>query len=79
MSVLRVKNERLEKLCRALHKGGKVTANDVEQVTINADFFLNWSFSRSSSSPSPLSSVALWHKELISRSLYPVFGTELFL
>ncbi|KAK2570592.1 Alpha-taxilin [Acropora cervicornis] len=31
MSVLRVKNERLEKLCRALHKGGKVTANDVEQ------------------------------------------------
>lgn len=40
MSVLRVKNERLEKLCRALHKGGKVTANDVEQVTTNAYFFL---------------------------------------
>lgn len=77
MSVLRVKNERLEKLCRALHKGGKVTANDVEQVTTNAYFFLNWSISRSSSSP--LSSVALWHKELISSSLYLVFGTELFL
>ena len=40
-------------------------------------FFFNWSFSRSSSSP--LSSVALWHKELISRSLYLVFVTELFL
>lgn len=39
MSVLRVKNERLEKLCRALHKGGKVTANDVEQVTTNAYCF----------------------------------------
>lgn len=39
MSVLQVKNERLEKLCRALHKGGKVTANDVEQVTTNAYFF----------------------------------------
>lgn len=39
MSVLRVKNERLEKLCRALHKGGKVTANDVEQVTTFAYCF----------------------------------------
>ena len=50
MSVLRVKNERLEKLCRALHKGGKVTANDVEQVMTDAYFILilNWSFSSSS-------------------------------
>ena len=32
MAVLRVKNEKLEKLCRALHKGTKVTANDTEEV-----------------------------------------------
>ncbi|XP_029205373.2 alpha-taxilin-like [Acropora millepora] len=38
MSVLRVKNERLEKLCRALHKGGKVTANDVEQEKSQCPF-----------------------------------------
>ncbi|XP_068698257.1 alpha-taxilin-like [Montipora foliosa] len=31
MAVLRVKNEKLEKLCRALHKGTKVTANDTEE------------------------------------------------
>lgn len=38
MSVLRVKNERLEKLCRALHKGGKVTASDVEQEKSQCPF-----------------------------------------
>jgi len=32
MTALRLKNEKLENLCRALHKGAKVTAGDSEQV-----------------------------------------------
>lgn len=32
MASLRTKNDKLENLCRALHKGAKVTSSDVEQV-----------------------------------------------
>lgn len=31
---LRSKNEKLENLCRALHKGAKVTTTDIEQVLL---------------------------------------------
>ena len=32
MAALRSKNEKLENLCRALHKGAKVTPTDIDQV-----------------------------------------------
>ena len=32
MAGLRSKNEKLENLCRALHKGAKVTSTDIDQV-----------------------------------------------
>ena len=32
MVALRLKNEKLENLCRALHKGAKVTAGDISKV-----------------------------------------------
>jgi len=32
MTALRLKNEKLENLCRALHKGAKVTASDIDQT-----------------------------------------------
>ncbi|XP_078375350.1 beta-taxilin-like [Oculina patagonica] len=32
MAALRLKNEKLENLCRALHKGAKVTAGDIDQT-----------------------------------------------
>ena len=32
MAALRLKNDKLENLCRALHKGAKVTAGDFSKV-----------------------------------------------